>query len=262
MGGWRCERILFDPLVQSEAEAIAIAPISVDLWYPADADAVVEHQIQTENEADPFWCYLWPTSRILAQQVFMTMQSTSIGAPPEPSVPLRPSSFTVLDTGCGIGLVGLAALAAGAKTVTFQDLRARSVDLALHNAQANGFGDRALGEPWDWRSPPAQTFDWIIASDVLYHAPAHAPLLTFLEGAIASPKTETSPNTVATSTRRSLYEWPLNGSIWIGDPGRRDAESFIKLAQSRFQIYLFDDKGCPLSVPSRGTYQLIILHPR
>ena len=249
-GGWTAETIVFqDSQVGAQRQ-------SIQLWFPADADAVLEQQIQTGNEEDPFWCYLWPTARILAQQVFSIIRLAFSDLPASHS-----SRLQVLDTGCGIGLVGLAALAAGSTTVTFQDLRSLSVELALHNAQVNGFGDRAIGETFDWRSPPAQTFDWIIASDVLYHVPAHEPLLNFLERAIALPK---SPRNTPPQRQRSnstLAQLGITEKIWIGDPGRREAEAFIQRAKAHFQVHLFDAKGTPLASPQHGDYQLIVLNP-
>ena len=250
-GGWARESIVFSPEVRDE-EAGSLEHRAVDLWYPADADAVVEQQIEEGNEDDPFWCYLWPTARTLAQQVFRaTCASQSFDT----------ASLRVLETGCGIGLVGLAALAAGGTTVTFQDLRSRSVELALHNARVNGFGDRAIGDTFDWRSPPNQTFDWIIASDVLYHVPAHEPLLDFLEGAIG--QREGSPvDSMAAPSTSTLANLTLKGKIWIGDPGRREASAFLQLAQTRFQIDVFDAEGGAIGSPQDGKYQLIVLRPR
>ena len=253
-GGWTCESIVLcsEDCEHWNAHGVEVGARAVDLWYPADADAVVDQQIETGNEEDPFWCYLWPTARALAQQVFRASCSPHSRGP---------ESLQVLETGCGIGLVGLAALAAGATTVTFQDLRSRSVELALHNACVNEFGDRARGDTFDWRSPPNQTFDWIIASDVLYHVPAHEALLNFLEGAIAKPRSSSSTRLSDKHPPLTLAELDMAGSIWIGDPGRQEAGAFIELAQSRFQIQLFDAEGHPLASPNRGDYQLIIMYP-
>lgn len=265
-GGWGTETILL------RHNPAAHVNHTLQIWCPADADAVIDQQIQAGNDQDPFWCYLWPTSRALAQQVFEVMQQPSTqasasnleAAPPVPSL-------RVLETGCGIGLVGLAALAAGATTVTFQDLRSPSVELALHNARVNGFGDRALGDTFDWRSPPDQQFDWILASDILYHPPAHEDLLNFLEGAIRHqnqpPNAPTPPLQHGDSPkpppldRASTLPHPLQGTIWIGDPGRREAEAFIQQAQTQFQVTIWTADGKPLASPQHGQYQLIVLQP-
>lgn len=265
-GGWGTETLVF------QKNQASYVNHSLEIWYPADADAVVEQQIQLGNEQDPFWCYLWPTARTLAQQVFevMPQRLDRIGKrPPEPLSPGSPS-FRVLETGCGIGLVGLAALAAGETTVTFQDLRSQSVELALHNARVNGFGDRASGETFDWRSPPPQGFDWILASDVLYHTPAHADLLNFLSAAIRIPPRTSKAPSPAIQPHERLEVTPtdifastlpndLKGTIWIGDPGRREADAFIRLAQARFQVTLWNAEGKSLSSPHHGQYQLIVL---
>ncbi|MEM9215829.1 MAG: 50S ribosomal protein L11 methyltransferase [Cyanobacteria bacterium P01_F01_bin.150] len=270
-GGWMCESIKFVSDAQGEKSKPDYDSVPVTLWYPANADAVVEHQIEMGNEDDPFWCYLWPTARTLSEQVFRAVRSHPTPTPPNndtPSAPNTPSSLRVLETGCGIGLVGLAALAAGATKVTFQDLRSRSVDLALHNARVNDFGDRSFGEAFDWRSPIHQTYDWIIASDILYHTPAHKPLLNFLTNAIVQSAAIVPPANITKSyplnkdLPAALNDLGLDGTVWIGDPGRREAVTFMRLAQTRFQIYLFDAEGTPLSSPNQGKYQLIVLQPR
>ena len=152
-------------------------------------------------------------------------------------------------------MVGLAALAGGA-SVTFQDLRSRSVELALHNAAVNGWGDRAQGQAVDWQSPPPQTFYWIIASDVLYHEALDQPLLDFLCRALASASRST------VSDVSQLQDVNIRDSIWIGDPGRRQAHAFIDRAERIFNVLLFDHSGIRIDEPQQGQYQLIILTPR
>ncbi|MEO1400835.1 MAG: methyltransferase [Cyanobacteria bacterium J06635_1] len=211
-------------------ETLNFSNRSLYLWCPADTDAVLDHQLSTGNNNDPFWCYLWPTARVLAQQVLAAKS---------------PLPQRVLDTGCGIGLVGLAALAAGVSSVTFQDLRSTAVELALHNAQANGFAARAIGQVVDWCTPSDDGFDWILASDVLYEPALHRPLLTFLGRAISQNRAK-----------------PQASSIWIGDPGRSEAEAFLDLAEKRFHIAIFDADGRQMRCPIRGQYQRLTLCPK
>ncbi|MEM9163118.1 MAG: 50S ribosomal protein L11 methyltransferase [Cyanobacteria bacterium P01_F01_bin.4] len=201
---------------------------TLHLWCPADTDAVLEQQLSTGDDTDPFWCYLWPTAQTLARQVLAAKS---------------PLPQRALETGCGIGLVGLAALAAGVGNVTFQDLRSTAVALALHNAQTNGFAAQAIGHVTDWRAPSEGVFDWILASDVLYDPTLHRSLLKFLEGAISQDRAT-----------------PQVPSIWIGDPGRSEAEAFLKLAEKRFHIKIFDAEGQKMQHPVRGQYQRLVLH--
>ncbi|MEM9905906.1 MAG: 50S ribosomal protein L11 methyltransferase [Cyanobacteria bacterium P01_D01_bin.44] len=210
-------------------ETLQFSDRTLHLWCPADTDAVLEHQLSTGDDTDPFWCYLWPTARILAQQV-LTAKS--------------PLPQRVLEAGCGIGLVGLAALAAGVSNVTFQDLQSAAVELALHNAQTNGFAARAVGQVADWRAPSDDVFDWILASDILYDRSLHRPLLKFLEAVIPPNRTR-----------------PTAPSIWIGDPGRSEAEDFLNLAKKPFHIELFDANDRQMKHPLRGQYQRLVLRP-
>ncbi len=52
---------------------------------------------------------------------------------------LRPGS-SVLDLGCGSGILSIAALALGASHVTGVDIDPKAVDVAYENAALNGFG--------------------------------------------------------------------------------------------------------------------------
>ncbi|MBQ2894180.1 MAG: 50S ribosomal protein L11 methyltransferase [Clostridia bacterium] len=51
---------------------------------------------------------------------------------------LHLSNQTVLDVGCGSGILGLCALLLGAKSAELVDIDVQATDVALHNAQING----------------------------------------------------------------------------------------------------------------------------
>lgn len=51
---------------------------------------------------------------------------------------LQLSNQTVLDVGCGSGILGLCALLLGAKSAELVDIDVQATDVALHNAQING----------------------------------------------------------------------------------------------------------------------------
>ncbi|MBI1904342.1 MAG: hypothetical protein HYS13_24875 [Planctomycetia bacterium] len=113
-----------------------------------------------------------------------------------------------LEIGTGIGLVGLAGLAAGLK-VTFSDYDAQSLKLALHNAAQNNLpGAESL--LFDWRDPPRQKFPVVLGCEVIYEAGLHDLVLGVLERMLAP-----------------------GGVCWIGDPGRQYAPGFFAKAKAR-----------------------------
>lgn len=171
---------------------------------------------------DPYWAQLWPASRLLAEAILRA------------SWPHPPHA---LELGCGVGLAGLALLAAGGQ-VTFSDYEPSAVALALHNAQANGFSG-ARGMLLDWRAPPPVRFDFVIAADVLYDRQLHQPLLSTLQ-AILSPA----------------------GVCWLGDPGRTTAEEFLLLAEDQgWRAALYDEQDALLKAPRFNQFTRIVLRP-
>jgi predicted nicotinamide N-methyase len=71
----------------------------------------------------------------------------------------------VVELGCGLGLPSLVAAARGA-VVTATDWAEDAVELLARNAARNGLGVRV--EARDWREPWPESFDLVIAADVLY----------------------------------------------------------------------------------------------
>lgn len=111
----------------------------------------------------PYWPYLWPAARTMAQAMLTTSW---------------PSGRPTLEIGCGTGLVGLAALAGGMR-VTFSDYDPTAVMLAVHNARQNGFA--AEGLCIDWRQPPPRQVPLIFGCDVIYEISDHPAVLNLLQ---------------------------------------------------------------------------------
>ena len=165
----------------------------VSLFTLADPDSLLDALTQAEfdrNDARmPYWATIWPSAVALAERV--------LRGP-------RLDGRRVLDLGCGLGLVGLAALERGAH-VTFIDWEDSAVRLALASARANGHGARADGESADWRVPPPhRPFDLVLGADVLYEARNGPAVARFLADHVAA-----------------------DGEAWIADPGRLHAKEFL-----------------------------------
>lgn len=161
-------------------------------WAIADPDAMLDALTQEEFDRNdgkmPYWATLWPSALALAEVVLAD--------------PRGLAGRRVLDLGCGLGLVGMAALARGAH-VTFLDWEADAVALAVGSAWAAGFG-AVEGVVADWRSPPPMAvFDRVLGADVLYEARNGPAVAKFLAAHVAP-----------------------TGEAWVADPGRLHAERF------------------------------------
>lgn len=118
-------------------------------------DALTQEEFDRSDARMPYWAVLWPSASALAEAVLDA----------GPGLAGR----RVLDLGCGLGLVGLAALHRGAHVV-FLDWEPVAVEAARASAWANGFSSHESVVA-DWRSPPPlEPFDVILAADVLYEA--------------------------------------------------------------------------------------------
>ena len=187
-----------EPLEQNSSTLLAgfdVTTSSVDvdgeefsLVHPRDAEALIDEAAFNRDERLPYWADVWPASIALARRVRG----------------LSGKGHSLLELGCGVGLVAAAALRAGFD-VTATDY----YDEALTFARMNGLSN-AGREPHtmllDWRHLPMAipAFDVVAASDVLYERTL---------GAL-----------VARTIAMTLAE---NGRALISDPGRVGSPAFF-----------------------------------
>ena len=197
-----------------------------DLLLPTDADQFLQQldpQTPTGDEPDVYWSRLWPTAVTMSRLI---------------SRANWPAGAGILEIGCGIGLLGLAALASGWQ-VTFSDYVPIAVDLAVANAMRNGFTS-ARGMLLDWRRPFSERFAGIVASDVLYDPCRHPALIAILDCMLER-----------------------GGTAWFGDPGRYHVEHFVELAWDRgYDIDVCDADGQSLQALTSGDFQLLQMRRR
>ena len=209
---------------------VAVGDRTFRLLTPADPDEFLNHLVEPADTsrphlADPYWAKLWPAATHLAEAVLR--EGTGNRG--------RGTRVECLELGCGSGLVGLAALAAGWQ-VTFSDYVPQAVELALENAARNCLGG-ATGLLVDWRDPPIRQFPRILAADVTYDRQNIEPLLDTLERMLA-----------------------IGGEAWLGDAGRGPAADFLRRALDRgWLVSLYDEHDQPALVPALGRYQRIVL---
>jgi predicted nicotinamide N-methyase len=167
------------------------------LWRPVEPQEVDDPGAE-RGLAGPVWAQTWTSGFVLADLV--ARQS------------LR--GVRVLDVGCGLGLVGLAAARAGAD-VTVSDRSRYALAFTAANAEDNGLAVRAVR--CEWRDPTPLELDgpWdlVLGSDILYDDSSARHLLALL-GRVIGPA----------------------GEVWLADPGRPPASSFLAAASTHWQL--------------------------
>ncbi len=166
----RIERPALVPEVQ-----LHVADDVVALW-----EAMEQHGGNAEEP--PFWAGAWPGGQVLARYVLDHPQVVE--------------GRTVLDLGTGSGLVAVAAVQAGARSVVASDPDPYSATAVAVNAETNGVGPIAVvGDLLDEEPPDV---DVVLAGDVCYDRVMTERVLPFLGMA-----------------------WLRGATVLLGDPGRR-----------------------------------------
>lgn len=168
---------------------ISIAGRALSILHPESAEDLIDERDFDLDERLPYWAELWPSARVLAEHV-LTM---------------RGDKRSLLDLGCGSGLVATSASLAGF-AVTVSDYYDDALRFARVNVQRNG-GEPARSLLLDWRKLPPRLarFDVVVASDVLYER-AYGPLVAGVLAATLKPL----------------------GIAVVADPGRVGREEFIR----------------------------------
>lgn len=128
---------------------------------PERPDELVRAAEQSGSDDRGYWAHLWPSAVTLAEWV----TTTSLLAP----------GSRVLEIGCGLGLVSLAAAARGCD-VTATDVNAEALELLARSAAGNRLSVRTAR--LDWRDPPPSDLEaeMLLGADVLYDPRDHAPI--------------------------------------------------------------------------------------
>jgi predicted nicotinamide N-methyase len=194
---------------------------AVRMRIPDDPDRLLDlPEVQAANRRDdymPYWSTLWPAAVSMAN-----------------ALPRAdwPTGTEMVELGCGLGLVGIAAALRGWR-VQLTDVDPLALAAARHNLELNGVA-HAVTAPLDWRAPWSSRFPVILACDVLYERRLHRPVLGLLDGMLGD-----------------------GGECWIGDPGRSVSLEFLPLAaQAGYRVQAVDLSTGDMagwSVPSTTT---------
>ncbi|WP_374329871.1 methyltransferase [Aestuariivirga sp.] len=171
-----------------------LAHEAVPLWQKT------EEELGEMGLPPPFWAFAWAGGQALARHVLDH---------PE----LLVSRKRVIDLASGSGLVGIAAMKAGAASVLAADIDLFSVEAIGINAAANGVSLEATGR--DLLETPAPDCDVILVGDLFYEKDLAGKVFGWLEEA---------------ESRGIL--------TLIGDPGRSylPREKLKKLGEYKVQV--------------------------
>lgn len=173
-------------------EVLELGGHRVRLLRPRSGDALLDEVLAEEHPDDdrlPFWAELWPSGTALAA-----------------AVAARPLAGTrVLELGCGLGLVSVAAAKAGADVVA-ADLSAEALAFTAVNAARNDVPVRTVRCAFERPAPllAGAPWDLVVAADVLYDRKTVPVLLDLL------------PRLVGPA-----------GAVWVADPGRPREPDFL-----------------------------------
>jgi len=162
---------------------------TVSILHPASAEDLIDEKDFERDERLPYWAELWPSARVLGEWV-LGQQS---------------QHRTLLELGCGAGLVSTCAALAGF-TVTASDYYNDAMLFAQVNAWRNSAAPPKI-IAIDWRNLPADLsrYDVVVASDVLYER-TYGPVVANAIAAALAP----------------------TGVAWLADPGRVARDTFVR----------------------------------
>ncbi len=143
---------------QTEPTQSVIHGRSFTFVRPKSIDGFIDDEDLFRNF--PLWAKVWEASYVLADHLAQLK--------PDPEK-------KILEIGCGIGVVGIAASCFG-HDVTMTEGDPHALDFARANAEINQCRVRIL--ELDWNSPELnEQFDFIVGSEVVYHQRDFRPLL-------------------------------------------------------------------------------------
>jgi predicted nicotinamide N-methyase len=168
---------------------VPLGGTTVRLRGPRSAEELIDEQDFVRDERMPYWAELWPSARVMAARLAME----------------NGSDERLLELGCGLGLLTIAALSAG-YSVLATDYYADALLFTRVNTY-DVLGRVPRTRLMDWRDVPDDLgrFPRVVAADVLY------------EREYASLVAEVLARTLAP-----------DGRATVADPGRSAAPEFVR----------------------------------
>lgn len=137
--------------VDDRIERVILGETVLSIRMPVDLQDA-DYQAKSTADAKPLWGFLWPSATAMGRLI---MQGEDL------------SGKRIIDLGCGLGVVGIAAALRGA-TVVSADIRPEAIRLVTQNAARNGA--QLTARVVDFHEPPEDLglFDGILGADILY----------------------------------------------------------------------------------------------
>lgn len=174
---------------QTVASTLEVGNRMLTLLHPASPEDLIDEADFERDERLPYWADIWPSARVLA--AFIIEQ--------------RGRGRSLLELGCGAGLVATAAAVAGFR-VCATDYYEDALRFTMLNVATNT-GELPETRLVDWRALPTDLgrFDVVVGSDVLYERPYGELVARAIDVILAR-----------------------GGEAVIADPGRIAAGEFVK----------------------------------
>jgi predicted nicotinamide N-methyase len=165
----------------------------VSLLKPRNPDDLISEADFVRDERLPYWADLWPSSIVLANHVAQE----------------RGAGRSLLELGCGLGLVTVAAMLAGYDVLS-TDYYEDALLFTAENARRT-VGSAPAVRMVNWRGLPDDlgTYERLLAADVLYEG-EYGPLVAEVLARVLAP----------------------SGRATIADPGRVAAAEFVSRCEA------------------------------
>ncbi len=180
---------------------VTLASRTISLKTARDIDALLDGISAEQFRVDerlPYWAELWHSA--VALSLMLEEQ------------PMLVAGRRVLELGCGLGLPGIVAAQLGAR-VTMSDFDEVALVAAELNLRTNAPDAEVHVLPLDFRMPPSETWDVLIAADVIYERRFIDPLIGCIDACLSD-----------------------QGRLYLAEPNRQIAtEFFDRLAVRGFR---------------------------
>jgi ETFB lysine methyltransferase len=186
---------------------LCIGQRQITLLHPASPEDLIDEEEFERDERLPYWADIWPSARVLAEHL--------AGEPGR--------GRSLLELGCGAGLVATAAALAGFR-VCATDYYEDALRFTALNVVTNA-GSMPETRLVDWRTLPTDLgrFDVVVGSDVLYERAYGQLVARAIDVLLAR-----------------------GGEAFIADPGRIAVGQFVKDAADR-GLFIAEQESVPFA---------------
>ena len=189
------------------------SPDTVGLFQVAELERLVDRQALLRGDIGvepPYWALVWIGARALAGRL--------LADPPAPGT-------RVLDLGCGLGLPGIVAGRRGC-SVTFADLAGEALEFARVNVEHHRLTDCRILRVDFTRDRLDETFDLILAADIVYEREHYGSLVEFLDRHVRDQGTILLTESLRADARNVVHMLETKGyarrtqPVWVNEAGK------------------------------------------